>query len=181
MNASIQNLPGYRGDAPVMSEREAATRPAGSGLAYSKHSCSVCGAPYLRAHGIRGRKRSSCSTECKNLPGTLRAASKLLEKIATHQGTTDHAMAALRSDVWGLVNDRAFAGAVYRNATAIKEAQAAILSALAVEPLAATAILDLDALASFPRPVRRSALEKLVTTKQIKSFRSLGIRAYRLA
>ncbi len=180
--ANLTALPGYRADtadAPLLANERDYVK--GSGLAYTLHACHVCGADYLRAHGVRGRKRESCSTECKNLGGTLRAAQTLLDRIADHNGTTDHHMSALRSDVWALVNNRAYAGAVHRNSTAVKAAAAVILDALTAEPLAADAILNLPALATYPRPVRSDALARLTKAGAIKSFRTLGIRAYRAA
>ena len=88
------SLPGYRDDRahwPVHTDHAAAATA--TGPRFSLHRCH-CGAPYLRALGVRGRPREYCSDVCKNLRPMLNQFAALVndyaDRCAEHGADTQH-------------------------------------------------------------------------------------------
>ena len=120
--AAHSDLPGYRADRaewPVHTERA-------EGAYFLLCTCS-CGAPYLRAMGVRGRPREHCSDTCKDLRPMLNRLATMVDEVAARAGEHggDRLLLQLRAELMGLTQASEFQSALGRRSQQLRRARLA--------------------------------------------------------
>ncbi len=105
----------------------AAQKTAGNGTlkAYVKLGCPECSRSYLRAYGVRGRKREYCSADCRTFkPSKAHLAAIVGRKLDAAIADGDTAtIFEMYAEIQDILNDSRFRSAIMKRAAARKRAR----------------------------------------------------------